>query len=73
VQVGAGKDPDTDVGPVISQQSLQRIHTLIQSGVDDGADLVVDGRGANVSGYDKGASTCDPRRHDPFLGPTMGN
>ena len=44
VQVGSGMDPDTDIGPIITQEAQQRIEALIQAGVDDGADLLLDGR-----------------------------
>jgi len=44
----AGHEPNTDIGPVISQQSKERIHRLIQSAVDQGADLLLDGRGVKV-------------------------
>lgn len=43
------------MGPVISQASLQRIHGLIQGGVDAGAELALDGRGVSVSGYEHGS------------------
>ena len=55
MQVGNGIDESTDVGPVISQQSLQRIKELIQSGIDDGAQLLLDGRDVAVPGCEKGA------------------
>lgn len=54
LKVGYGMEPDTDVGPVITVQSKDRIHRLIQSGVDEGADLLLDGRGVVVKGYEKG-------------------
>ncbi len=52
--VGYGLDPKTQMGPVISQQSKQRIQTLIQSGIDEGASLLVDGRQADIPGYENG-------------------
>jgi hypothetical protein len=54
MQVGNGMESSTDVGPVISQQSLERICDLVQSGVDEGADLLLDGRGVTVPGCEKG-------------------
>jgi len=38
------------VGPVISAASKQRIEALIQTGIDEGATLVVDGRGVDMPG-----------------------
>ena len=46
----AGHEPNTDIGPVISPQSKERIHRLIQSAVDQGAELLLDGRDAKVRG-----------------------
>ena len=37
-------DPDTDIGPIITKEAQQHIEALIQAGVDDGADLLLDGR-----------------------------
>lgn len=61
LKVNAGHVPGTDIGPVISPQSKQRIHSLIESGVKQGAKLVLDGRGVKVSGFEKGN----------FVGPTI--
>lgn len=61
LKVSAGHEPGTDVGPVISPQSKQRILDLIQSGVDEGAKLVLDGRGVTVEKYKNGN----------FVGPTI--
>lgn len=44
VRVGDGMLPDTDMGPVISQQSKDRIIGLIERAIDEGAELLVDGR-----------------------------
>ena len=48
---------DVDFGPVITQQAKARIEGLIQSGVDQGAKLVVDGRGLKIQGYEGGFYT----------------
>ncbi|XP_078435490.1 aldehyde dehydrogenase 6B2 [Wolffia australiana] len=61
LQVGPGIEPGTDLGPVISRQAKERICNLIQSGVDSGARLVLDGRGVSVPGYEDGN----------FVGPTI--
>jgi malonate-semialdehyde dehydrogenase (acetylating) / methylmalonate-semialdehyde dehydrogenase len=49
-----GHVPGTDIGPVISPMAKQRICGLIQSGVDEGANLILDGRNLVVPGYEKG-------------------
>ncbi|KAI8337929.1 methylmalonate-semialdehyde dehydrogenase [Chlamydoabsidia padenii] len=63
LKVGYGMDPDTDVGPVISVQSKERINRLVQKDVDQGAELLLDGRDVVVKGYEKGN----------FVGPTIIN
>ena len=52
---------DIDFGPVITKASKDRINGLIASGVDQGAKLVVDGRGIKIQGYESGF----------FVGPTL--
>ncbi|MEO8025774.1 MAG: CoA-acylating methylmalonate-semialdehyde dehydrogenase [Bryobacteraceae bacterium] len=42
--VGEGVQPNVDVGPVISSGACDRIHDAIQTGVNEGATLLVDGR-----------------------------
>lgn len=61
LKVNAGNVPGTDFGPVISPQAKERIEMLIQSGVDEGATLLLDGRNLVVKGLEKGN----------FLGPTI--
>ncbi|MBO9464891.1 CoA-acylating methylmalonate-semialdehyde dehydrogenase [Tropicibacter sp. R15_0] len=45
---------DVDFGPVITAASQARINGLVQSGVDQGAKLVVDGRDFKLQGYENG-------------------
>ncbi|MCI0521844.1 MAG: CoA-acylating methylmalonate-semialdehyde dehydrogenase [Chloroflexi bacterium] len=52
--VGYGLEDGIQMGPVITPQSKARIEGLIQKGVDEGAELVVDGRGASIHGYEGG-------------------
>src|SRR5690606_39816605 len=52
--VGYGLDEGVEMGPVITPQSRERIERLIAQGVDEGAKLVVDGRGKTVPGYEAG-------------------
>ena len=53
-KIGHGLDAGTEMGPVISAESKTRIEGLIEQGLASGARAVVDGRGARVSGFDKG-------------------
>ncbi|XP_031836218.2 putative methylmalonate-semialdehyde/malonate-semialdehyde dehydrogenase [acylating], mitochondrial isoform X1 [Nomia melanderi] len=61
LKVNAGHVPGTDLGPVISPQSKERIHRLVESGVKEHATLALDGRGLVVKGFEKGN----------FVGPTV--
>jgi malonate-semialdehyde dehydrogenase (acetylating)/methylmalonate-semialdehyde dehydrogenase len=46
VRVGDGLDEETDLGPVVSEKARERILSMIDRGVEEGASLVVDGRDA---------------------------
>ena len=63
LRLGDGSDARSDVGPVISCAARDRIAEWIERGVQDGATLVVDGRGDAVGGE------LDPA--GAFLGPTI--
>jgi malonate-semialdehyde dehydrogenase (acetylating)/methylmalonate-semialdehyde dehydrogenase len=45
---------DVDYGPVVTAQAAQKIAQLVESGVEQGANLVVDGRDFNLQGYENG-------------------
>jgi malonate-semialdehyde dehydrogenase (acetylating)/methylmalonate-semialdehyde dehydrogenase len=61
LRVGNGLDERTQMGPVISPQAKARIEDAIARGVDQGARLVLDGRGVRVPGGEGGN----------FIGPTL--
>ncbi|MDM1493430.1 MULTISPECIES: CoA-acylating methylmalonate-semialdehyde dehydrogenase [Acinetobacter] len=63
LKVNAGHEPNTDVGPVISTRAKARVIDLINSGVEQGAELLLDGRDVQVAGYEQGN----------FVGPTIFN
>ena len=54
LKIGPADDPDAEMGPVITSDAKQRIMDMIDSGVEQGADLVVDGRGLSLQGYENG-------------------
>ena len=56
-----GDQPGADLGPLISPQAKQRVCDLVQSGVEQGAELLLDGRDIKVEGYESGN----------FVGPTI--
>jgi malonate-semialdehyde dehydrogenase (acetylating)/methylmalonate-semialdehyde dehydrogenase len=53
-RVGYGLSEGVEMGPVIRSESKARIEKLIQTGVEEGAKLVVDGRSARISSYEQG-------------------
>jgi malonate-semialdehyde dehydrogenase (acetylating)/methylmalonate-semialdehyde dehydrogenase len=61
VRVGAGRDPGSEMGPVVTRQAQERIVGYIDSGEKAGATVTVDGRGLVVPGYE----------HGFFVGPTV--
>ena len=52
--VGYGLEEGVQMGPVITRQSKERIERLIEQGALEGAQVVVDGRGAKIPGYEQG-------------------
>lgn len=54
LKVDGGFEEGADLGPVISPRSMERIESLIQSGVDEGATLLLDGRGYKPAKYPNG-------------------
>jgi malonate-semialdehyde dehydrogenase (acetylating)/methylmalonate-semialdehyde dehydrogenase len=54
LKVGSYSDPDSEMGPVISRDALDRIKGYVDSGVQAGAKLIVDGRDIAVQGYENG-------------------
>ncbi len=51
---GNGLETDVQMGPVITPQSKARIETLIQTGADEGAKVLVDGRNPQIAGLAAG-------------------
>ena len=54
MKIGPATDPESEMGPVITADAKQRITSLIGQGVKEGAELVVDGRGLELQGYENG-------------------
>jgi malonate-semialdehyde dehydrogenase (acetylating)/methylmalonate-semialdehyde dehydrogenase len=61
LRVGVSTDPDAHYGPVVNAAHKQRVENWIQTGVDDGAELVVDGRNFSLQGHEGGF----------FVGPSL--
>ncbi|KAH8170215.1 aldehyde dehydrogenase family protein [Sarocladium implicatum] len=54
LKVSGGFEKDADLGPVISPQSRERIESLIASAEEEGATILLDGRGYKPDGYPNG-------------------
>ncbi|HEY4534594.1 MAG TPA: CoA-acylating methylmalonate-semialdehyde dehydrogenase [Enteractinococcus sp.] len=54
LKVGPSLDPLSDFGPVVTPEAKTRIETAIATGVEEGADLVLDGRGVTIEGHENG-------------------
>ena len=61
LKVGVSSDAEAQYGPVVTAAHRQKIADYIQIGVDEGAELVVDGRDFSLQGYEKGF----------FIGPSL--
>jgi malonate-semialdehyde dehydrogenase (acetylating)/methylmalonate-semialdehyde dehydrogenase len=61
LKIGCAYDRSSQLGPVVNRKHMDRILGWIDSGVKEGARLVLDGRGVKVPGYENGF----------FIGPTI--
>ena len=61
LKIGPWTDKESNMGPVISKEHLNNIESYIDSGINEGAKLVADGRNYKLQGYENGY----------FLGPTL--
>jgi len=61
LRVGVSTDPEAHYGPVVSKAHKERIESYIQMAIDEGSELVVDGRGFKLQGHEEGF----------FIGPTF--
>lgn len=61
LRVGVSTDDQAHYGPVVNAAHKKRVEDWIQTGVEEGAELVVDGRGFKLQGYEEGF----------FIGPSL--
>lgn len=61
LKVGCAYDPETQLGPVVNAKHKESVCNWIQKGIDEGAELVLDGRDIVVPGFENGY----------FVGPTI--
>ncbi len=57
LKIGNGMDDSVEMGPIVAKAALERIENYIGIGVEEGATLVVDGRGHKVAGLENGFFT----------------
>ncbi len=50
LNVGRSDDPGADFGPLVGRDGVDRVNSYVQIGVEEGAELVIDGRGVTVEG-----------------------
>ena len=61
VRIGPGSAPDTDMGPLVTGAQRDKVLSYIEAGLNEGAELVIDGRDVKVDGHEDGF----------FLGPCL--
>lgn len=61
LRVGVSTDAEAHYGPVVTAQHKEKVEGWIQKAVDEGSELVVDGRGFKLQGHEEGY----------FIGPTL--
>jgi malonate-semialdehyde dehydrogenase (acetylating)/methylmalonate-semialdehyde dehydrogenase len=54
LKVGPGTNNNNDMGPLITRQHFEKVKGYIDLGEQEGAEVVVDGRGLSVSGHEEG-------------------
>ncbi|MGH2821136.1 MAG: CoA-acylating methylmalonate-semialdehyde dehydrogenase [Actinomycetota bacterium] len=61
LKVGPGTDPESEMGPLVTDQHRDKVLSYIESGMNEGAELAIDGRRLEVEGHEGGF----------FLGPCL--
>ena len=54
LRVGPSTDPDADFGPLVTREHRDKVKGYVDLGVEEGADLLVDGRDFSLQGYENG-------------------
>jgi malonate-semialdehyde dehydrogenase (acetylating)/methylmalonate-semialdehyde dehydrogenase len=54
LRIGPGSDPSLEMGPLITAQHRDRVMGYVESGIAEGAELLVDGRGTSLQGHENG-------------------
>ena len=54
LKVGPGMDKNSEMGPLVTKEHLEKVRGYVDLGVKEGAKLVVDGRSLKLQGYENG-------------------
>lgn len=54
LRIGVSVDPDAQMGPIVTAEHKRKIENYIQLAHEEGAELVIDGRGRNLPGHEEG-------------------
>ena len=54
IKIGPFDDPEAEMGPLVTKEHLAKVRGYVDLGVEEGADLVVDGREVTLQGYEGG-------------------
>ncbi len=54
MKIGPGTDPVNDMGPLVTRQHYDKVRSYVDLGIEEGAELVVDGRGLTVDRHENG-------------------
>ena len=54
LKIGPGMDKNSEMGPLVTKAHLEKVKDYVDIGVQEGAELVVDGRNLKLQGYEKG-------------------
>ena len=82
LKIGPGTEPENEMGPLVTAAHLAKVSSYVDLGVEEGAELVVDGRGLKHQGYENGffiggtlfdRVTPEMRIHkEEIFGPVLG-
>ena len=54
LKVGPGMDKQSEMGPLITKEHLEKVKSYVDIGEKEGAKLIVDGRNFKIQGYENG-------------------
>ena len=54
LKVGPGLDKNSEMGPLVTKEHLEKVRGYVDTGVKEGAKLTVDGRNIKLQGFEKG-------------------